>query len=96
MESPSAFKEIAAGMLDGGEVSIECNFLMDGTQDVTAGILLDWTNRTKRNFQIAWVTPTAETIQFAAFVTRYTPKTPAADVMTVDITLKLTGAVSWP
>lgn len=89
--SPSAAKEFVAAMIDAGEVTFECNFVMDGTQNLAAGILLDLKNRTKRNFQIAWPTATASTISFAGFVTGWSPKVAINDVMTVEIKIKITG-----
>lgn len=89
-ESASAFKEYVAGMADAGEITLECAFLMDATQNLAAGILLDLKNRTKRNFQLVWPTATSATVSFKAFVTGWTPKVEINSVMTVEIKLKLT------
>jgi len=90
-ESPNAAKEFVAGLIEGGEITATCNFLNDGTQSLAAGVHADWKNRVKRNFQLVWPTPTARTEAFAAFVTRYAPQAAIDDVMTVEITLKITG-----
>lgn len=90
-DSTSAFKEYVAGMADAGEVTLTVNFLNDATQSLAAGILLDLKNRTKRNFQIVFQTATTATYSITGFVTKFTPSAPINDVMTVAISIKLTG-----
>jgi hypothetical protein len=91
MASANAAKEYVAGLIDAGEVTAEVNFLNDSTQNLTAGIKLDWKNRTKRNFQIYFPTATTNTITFAAFVTGWSPKASVGDILTVEVKLKVTG-----
>jgi predicted secreted protein len=49
----------------------------------------------KEDVAMVVVTPTPKTAAFAAFVTSFGLKTPLDDGMTADLTLKVTGAVTW-
>lgn len=91
MESLSSAKEFIAGMLDMGEVTAECNFLNDATQNLAAGVQLDMKNRTKRNWQLYVVSNTTDTISFTGFVTSVTRKASVNDKITLELKIKVTG-----
>lgn len=91
MNSPGAWMEKGAGMLDAGQVTFNVNWLVtDSTQNYTAGLLRDMVNRTRRNFRITWPV-TGVNWTFAAFITNYNPTAPLNDALRSAITLTLTG-----
>lgn len=83
-----------ATLIDGGEVTLEINFLPDAAdQDALRD---DMIARTKRNFRIEWpTTPTAHRASFAAFVTGHSPSAPHDGELSASVTLKITGAVTF-
>ena len=83
-----------ATLIDGGEVSIDLNFLPSAA-DQTA-LRADLIARTKRNFRIEWpITPTAQRASFAAFVTKLSPSAPHDGELSASMTLKITGPVTF-
>ena len=90
--STSAFREYIAGLLDGGEVTFDMNWLpANATQSYSAGVLKDMYNRTKRNFQLVFPSASPTTWTFAAFVTGFEPDAAVDGALTASLTLKLTG-----
>jgi predicted secreted protein len=64
----------------------------------TAGLTYTLTfvgTKAKTDVAAVVVTATPRTATFAAFVTNFSLKTPMDDGMTADLTLKVTGAVTW-
>jgi len=91
-ESPNAYREYIAGLLDGGEISLEVNFLPgNATHAIATGILGDHQNRTMRNFQVVWPDGSSTTWSFAALVTKAEPTAPLDNRMTMALTLKISG-----
>lgn len=89
MESPGRFREKIVGILDGGEVSLELSWIPDNT--VHAGIITDFKNRTKRNFELTWPDTASTKWSFAAFITSFEPSGPVDDKLTASITLTISG-----
>lgn len=95
--SSGAWREWLSGLLDGGEVTFDVNYLPgNATHDESAsglfGLLL---NRTRRNFRLVWpVTPT-ERVTFLGIVTGFEPSAPVDDVLTASVTVKVTGSPSF-
>ena len=90
----SPWRHFVATLIDGGEVSLDINFLPDAAdQDALRD---DMIARTKRNFRIEWpTTPTAHRASFAAYVTGHSPTAPHDGELSASITLKITGAVTF-
>ena len=88
-ESANAAKEYIAGLLDGGEVSADLNFLPGNATHT--GLVADWQARTLRNWEVIWPDTGSTTWSFAAFVTSYEPSAPIEDRMTASVSLKLSG-----
>lgn len=86
--SPGGFREVAAGLGDGGEVSGEGNIVLDATQK---GLRTDLLNETLRNFQLMIPVATAERLSFAGIVTSFTKTLPLDDVMRYAFTIKVSG-----
>jgi len=88
-ESANAAKEYIAGLIDGGEISVDLNFLPANATHTS--LISDWQNRTLRNFQIVWPDTANTTWSFAGFVTNYEPSSPIEDRMTASVSVKLSG-----
>lgn len=82
-------------ILDGGEVSFSLNFNKAATQGFSTGVYADMVARTVRNFQIVLPTTVSATGSFAALVTAWNPTFAVDGVLTADMTLQITGAISW-
>ncbi|MBY6275378.1 phage tail tube protein [Symbiobacterium thermophilum] len=86
------WKEYIAGAVDGGEVSLELNFLpTDPSHGATNGLLKDFVEGTPRNFRIVFPDPDKTTWQFTAIVTGFSPSAARDKQLTASVTLKITG-----
>lgn len=90
MQSPEAWREFIAGLKDGGEVSLELNFVPGGTAAaaLTAELALSGSSATK-NRRIVFAS--GDMFEFAAFLTGFEPDAPLDDKMTGAPTFKVTG-----
>lgn len=89
-ESPGAWREFIAGMKDGGEISLELNFVAGGSSSLAlmSEFDLDGPLATK-NRQIVF--PDGSYFAFAAILTAFEPDAPLDDKMTASATYKITG-----
>jgi len=91
-QSPGAWKEFVAGLLDAGEVSFDIGYVPTGaTHNASTGLVRDMKNRTKRNFKVIFPDVGATTWAFAGFVTGFEPGEPVNDSLTASVTIKVTG-----
>lgn len=82
-------REFIYGLLDGGEVELELNFLpSDATQQALTTALVSGT--TYQAYTITWTDGTAWT--FNALVTAFQPTGKVEDRLTASCTLSITGA----
>lgn len=98
-ESPNAWKEKVGGLLDGGEVSMDVNFLpTEFTQagDSAGSLLYAMINRLVTNFQLVWPDSGATTWEFPALVTKFEPDAPADGKLGAAITLEISGEPTIP
>jgi predicted secreted protein len=87
--SAGGWKEYAGGLLDGGEVKLELNFLpADTSQKLLATTLAA---RTKKNFKLEFPDTANTTWSFSAFVTNFEPSAPVDGKLGASVTLKITG-----
>ena len=92
MESTEGWREFVGGLLEGGEVGFDVNFLpANATQNAAAGLLLDLKNRTKRNFQIVFPDTSDTTWSFTALVTGCEVDASVEDKLSASLTLQITG-----
>jgi predicted secreted protein len=92
MDSPNGWREFIGGLKDGGSLRLTCNFdPQTATQSYSTGLLKDFVNRTKRNFQLVLSDAGATTWSFAGFVTDFPVDMPVDGKLSVDITIKITG-----
>lgn len=74
-----------------GQIKFPVNFIpSNATHSYAAGLVKDWYNRTKRNFQLYY--PDATTCTFSAYVAEVAMKNPVKGKLTADVTLDVTGA----
>lgn len=90
----STAKEKRVGLIDNGQVTLECNLIpSDGPQD---GLRDDLTNGTLRNFRVELTDSPQTVASFAAFVTAYAVGGLQVDSkVTLSVTLDISGAVVW-
>lgn len=90
--STDGWEEFIGGLLSGGEVTFDVNFIpTNPTHSYSAGLLRDMVNRTVRNFKLVFPNLSATTWTFAALVTGFEPKEPTDDKLSASVTLQITG-----
>ena len=88
--SPEAWREFIAGLKDGGEVSIDMNFVPGSTDAASLMAELSLTGKAAiKNRQVVF--PDGSVFAFAAILTGYEPDAPIDDKMAASLTLKVTG-----
>lgn len=91
----TAYHEFIPTLIDAGEITFNLNFTNHATQGFSTGLYNDMVNRTKRNFQLVIPTATPRTGAFAGYVTGMPFDLPHDGVIRADVTIKITGAVTW-
>jgi hypothetical protein len=78
-------------------VTFKCNFLPDDdTQGFqTSGLLKDDEDGTLRNFERLFPDTGATKSSFAAYVGNISPGAPIAGALELNVTLRVTGPVTW-
>lgn len=85
-ESPDAWREFIGGLKDGGETSLELNFVPGSA---TTALLLAEIEAPAGNKQIVFTT--GEIFSFKALCTNFEPEAPLDDKMVASVTYKVTG-----
>jgi predicted secreted protein len=84
--------EVVPGIKMGGQVTFDINLIpTDGTHNQSTGLLKDFVDGTKRNFQLVFPDPGSTTWQFAGYIVNYEPDAPVDGLLTASITLEITG-----
>jgi len=94
MQSPGRYREFISGLIDGGEVSFEMNFIPGSPSDARIFELLNLPAGVSRRRACRISFPTGRTWFFDAEITGYEPDVPFDDAMTATVTLKVSGPVS--
>jgi len=86
-DTANTYREFISGLRDAGEVTITLAFNRDGYEIMKT----DFEDDTAQNYEI--VLPDADTtsLEFEAFVTEMPLDVPLDDLVTVDVTFKITG-----
>ena len=87
MGSPDRYREFISGLRDGGEVSVELNFVPDGTAITNA--FTDFDADVARNYQIVWAD--TSDFEFSGICTGISTAVPVDDKMSATFTYKVTG-----
>ena len=96
-QSTGGYREYKPTFKNSGDVTFKCNFLPDDeTQGfATTGILKDYEDGTLRNFQLLFPDSGATKASFAAYVANIQPGAPIAGPLELNVTLRVTGTVTW-
>lgn len=87
MLSTDRYREFISGLRDGGEATIELNFIAGGS--AMTFLLADFNNNSAVPYKVLFPNSVAWT--FDAFVTGISPESPVDDKMTASVTFKITG-----
>ena len=90
LDSTGGYREFIGGFRDGGNVTLNMNFTIDGYNQMKD----DFENDDSINYQIVLPDTGATTLEFAAFVTDLPLSVTPDDKITIDVTLKVTGQVT--
>ena len=94
MLSPNRYREFISGLIDGGEVSFEMNFIPGNASDQRIFELLNLPVGATRRRACRISYPNGRTWSFDAEVTAYEPDVPFDDAMTTAVTFKVSGPVT--
>lgn len=92
------WKEFIAGLRDGGEVTFDLIFDPDLTThspSAAGGMITLLMAGTKNGFKVEFADSTATVATFDAIVTAFEPTMPLNDAQAADVTIKVSGAVTW-
>jgi len=94
MSSPNRYREFIDGLIDGGEMSFDINFIPGNTDDDRIFELLGLPIGTShaRNCRVSF--PNGVTWTFVGTLTGYEPDVPVDDRMTATVTFKVSGSIS--
>lgn len=92
-QSPEKWREFIPGLRDGGEVTLEVNFIPNGLG--TTQILDTFNSDDRINARINFPDSPVTTWEFTAFITAFEPDAPFDDKMSASVTFKLSGKPSF-
>lgn len=94
-KSPNMWREFIKGLKDGGEVSMDLNFMpFNSTHNASLanGLLADFSNDTTiSNFVLTFPDSGATQWSFPGIVTGFEPSQPFDDKLTASVTIKVSG-----
>ena len=90
LDSTDGYKEFIAGFKDSGTVVLNMNFSRDEYEMMKT----DFESDTNQNYEIFLPDDDETSLEFEGLVTEMPLTIPADDVITVDITIKITGKVT--
>lgn len=89
----TGYAEYLLGLKDGGEIT--CELTWDPADAQHAAILgTDFEGQVLRNFKMLW-SNSGVTWSFVALVAKFAPKGDPKTALTADLTLKITGAITY-
>ena len=92
------WKEFVGGQVDGGEITFDIVYDPDTPTHLAGtagGLVKDLIAGTMQAFKLKFADTTPATASFSALVTRFTPKAPYNGLQSADVTLKISGAITW-
>lgn len=87
-----AYREFILTLIDAGSIEFDINYVP--TDVVQQGVRSDFTNRTKRNWQLV-LPGSVQTISFTGYVKTFSLDFPVDDAVTAKVSIRLTGAVTF-
>jgi predicted secreted protein len=95
-DSTGGWQEWVLGKLSAGKVTFKINWLpTDATHSYGAGLLNDIVDGTLQDFDIVYTDTGTTTATFTAYVTGFKIAAPVEGMLTADVELTVTGAVSF-
>ena len=94
----SLWKTYVAGQVDGGEITFDIVYDPDAATHLAGtagGLVKDLMSQTLQVFKIKFSDVSPATASFSGFVTKFTPKTPFNGLQSADVTIKVSGALTW-
>lgn len=89
--SSDGYREFIGGLRDGGEVSLEANWLpTNSTHDASTGLLETFNDNVTHNWKIV-LPSTLATISFSGFITAFEPELPLEEQGKLSVTIKVSG-----
>lgn len=86
------FRRFISGLIDGGEINLDINFVpQDPTHSYSTGLLSDFLNRTRRNFALVFPDEGSTTWIFPGIITNFETNSDPADVLMGSVTIKIAG-----
>lgn len=95
LDSTGGYKEFIPGLLDGGTVSIEFNYIDGNTNQETLRTRVSTVNQTASNYRVALPDSPISYVTFAAIVESYSMNVETGSAVTVSCSLKISGAPVW-
>ena len=92
------WKEFVGGQVDGGEITFDIVYDPDTvthSAGSAGGAVLLLITGTKGTYKLSFADTTPATASFSALVTKFTPKAPYNGLQSADVTLKISGAITW-
>ena len=91
--SANQHREHIGALKDSGDVSFSINWQPDlngaSGHGITSGLLKDYKDATRRNFQVVWPDASGTTFAFAGLITGISPTAPIDGALTADVTIKV-------
>lgn len=97
-DSTGQAREYLAGLLENGEVTFDLVYDPDTTThsaSASGGLITLLAAGTSNNFRVSFADTTATTATFAGLVTGFQPKMPLNGAQTADVTIKVSGQITW-
>ncbi len=90
--SPGGYEDAIVTILRTGNVTFSVQYKPTSpTHNAATGLIADWKNRVRRNWQLVFPDPSSTTWSFTAYVIRFAPRAPVKGKLTAEVTLKLVG-----
>lgn len=94
----SIWKEFVGGQIDGGEMSFDIVYDPDSPTHLAStagGLPKDLMAGTAQAFKLKFSDTTPATASFTGLVTKFTPKAPFNGMQSADVTIKVSGTITW-
>lgn len=93
LDSTGGYKEYITGLRDGGQVTLEMNWISGNAQQ---GLLRDRVDDdTRFTYRIKWPDSPQTIATFAAVVSSFSMNTEAGSAITASVALRISGQVTW-
>lgn len=92
------WREFISGLLDGGEIQMELNFIPTGathTAAASGGLLYAFRNREQANYQLVFPDSGNTTWTIPALVTGFEMSADPAEILSASVTFKVNGAPTF-